>query len=359
MYVCLVGPVLDMNRIALLLSISALACNGTIEDPTEPLPNLCDAARDLRTTPAFMTVAKEADIAARVLSGGFGGLYQDLQAGVLVAYFKDTAPAAQRRADLQKVLQCSAVYPGWAETIVRTALEAIDIRQGQYSGTELLAFLTGLQPLESDPGVWGLEVDPETNRVWIGLTDASERTRIQQAIVALSVPLAAVAIESPPPIAGSEQFEVLNVPAPALFDTGAFIFWLRVRFTNLQSAPRYPDWCVSLDASVPPYFMYTMEKWDGTAWVFVKSTTCVAVLLPPRQVLPGQTVTDSIPVLTARKLNTNPAFLTARITGNYRLVARVYRSTTGTPPGPVFVTDPAPHEEQVSRPFRIKNTLPL
>lgn len=339
---------------------------GCNENAVEPKQQLCEAARAIRGTPQFLSVAEEADIAARVLPGGFGGLYQEFGGssdGILVAYFKDSAPSTERKTDLRNVLLCGAVYPGWAGRMVTTDLQAIGIRQGQYTGAELLSYLRALEPLRSDSAVWALEVDPETNRVWIGLTEGAELTRIQQAVSARSVPTAAVTIEVPPPTTGSEQFEVLDAPVTAEEapdEVGVFGFWLRVSFTNHQTSVRYPDWCVNLSIErFLAYFAYTLQKWDGTQWKTIHGPICVSVLLPPRSIAPGQTATDSVPVPGVRRLNAEPRWRTARITGAYRFVGKVYMSTTSDGSGPIFLSDPAPAEEQVSAPFRLINTTPF
>ncbi len=346
-------------RVWSLLGLTALACKG---EPTAPALGLCDSARELRPSASFTTVAEEADIAAKVLSGGFGGLFQErgggaASDGILVAYFKDTSDPALKNS-VQTLLRCGAVYPGWAGVLVTTDLGTIAIRKGQYTATELLSYYRALESLKVDTSVWGLEVDPEANRVWIGITNHSQLVRIEQAVSTRDVPLAAVSIESPPPSTGLEQFEVLDTALTTRSgeNFGTIVMVVNVRFTNRQASTRYPDWCVG-----PwPYFLYTLEKWNGSEWRFVRGFVCVAVQLPPRAVLPGQSVIDSVQMQGARKLNTIPEWLTARITGTYRIVGRVYTSTTPDPSGgnPIL-SDPAPPDEQVSAPFRVTNTLPF
>lgn len=342
------------------LVIPVILISGCAKGPTEPGPDPCETAQSLRTSAGFMTVAEEADIAARSIPGGFGGLYQELGAssnGFMVAFYKDTSFTDEKKTTLRRVLLCQGAYPGWAGRFLTTELFQIAVRIGQYTATELLTYLNRLEPLTRDPSVWALEVDPEKNRVWIGLAENSQRARIEQLVSTQAVPLEAVIIEGPPPTSGSEQFEPLMEmveTVSSIEDLGTFGFAIKFRFTNRQNSLRYPDWCVDPDPDhFTAYFAYVLEKWDGTQWRFVKGTPCVSILLPPRTVTPGESVTDSIPVAAARRLNAFPAWLTARITGTYRLVGRVYTSTTPDPGA--HVTDPAPAEEQVSKPFRIVN----
>lgn len=347
---------------ALALAVAGDSCSGTT---VEPRPEPCELAKSIRSSSAFLGVPEEADIAARVLPGGFGGLYQDIGnvPGALVAFFKDVSTAPELRADVRKLLLCGGAYPGWAGQLLRTDLAAIEIRQGQYTGTELLSYFGALESLRSDPDVWAIEVDPQTNRVWIGLSNPSATSRIQQAAVALSVPADAVSIEPPPPTTGVEQFEILNSPVEAI-DAGVFgvlFFPLRVRFTNRQTSTRYPDWCINQDLQAfTAYFNHKIQQWDGAQWKDTLFPICVLVLIEPRPIAPGETATDSVPVVGSRRLNGIPYWRTARITGTYRFVGKAYTSTTPNPSGgPPFVSDLAPAEEQISAPFRVINTLPF
>lgn len=337
-------------------AVFLLACEGGSAGPGPEL-SVCERAQALRTQPGFTTVAEEADLTARVLPGGFGGLYQDIGYG-LVAYFK--APVGfEVKQDLAKLLACEGAYPGWVDSLVVADPTGVIVRQGQYTARELLSYIRALEPLKADPAVWDFEVDPETNRVWLGITDAAQLGRVQLAVTGRGVPLAAVQIEVPPPTTGAEQFEILDtgITTKSGEDFGTISLNVRVRFTNRQIATRYPDWCVGAQWA---YFQGSLEKWDGTSWRFVKGYACIAILLPPRAVLPGESVTDSVLMGGARRLNTGPAWRTARITGTYRFVGSVYTATTPHPIGGIpIVSDPAPREEQLSAPFRIKNALPF
>lgn len=332
----------------------------------EPPRNPCELAGGIRPSASFLGVPEEADIGTRVLGGGFGGLYQEMwqtRSGNLVAYFKDVSASSQLRTDLRKLLVCGGIYPGWADELVETDLDSITVRQGLYTGSELLSYLRALEPLRSDPDVWAMEIDPTANRVWIGLANASASSRIQQAVQARAVPSPAVHVEVPPPTNGDEQFEILNSPVRTV-DAGLFgvlFFPLRVRFTNRQTSARYPDWCINQDPqALTKYFGHTIQQWDGSKWNDVEEPFCVLVLLTPRPVAPGESATDSVPVVGSRRLRGIPYWRTARITGTYRLVGKVFRSTTPNPSGgPAFVSDPAPPNEQFSVPFRVINTLPF
>jgi hypothetical protein len=211
--------------------------------------------------------------------------------------------------------------------------------------------------MRGDSAVWAVDVDPQVNRIWLGLHDPPELARIQQRIMDASVPLAAVVIEAPPPVTGTEPFAVLDAPIVTRTGSmaGVFEFAFHVRYTNLFQETRYPDQCVELFSSYS-FFLYTLEQWDRGQWRRVYTPPCDLVALTPRPVSPGQTQTDSIPAVAVRRLNSMPVWQTARITGTYRLVGSVYLSAIPNPP---FVTNPAPPAERVSRPFRITHTLPF
>jgi hypothetical protein len=338
---------------------AACSTGNTVDPGTHP----CAEALAIRPEPGFLTVAEEADIAARVLPGGFGGLFVDISSDrsvKVVAFFKDLSLSDGARGGLGDLLACGGAYPGWVGPLVPDSHRNISLRQGQYTGTELLSYLRTLGFLKQDPAVWALEVDPETNRIWIGLLDGSQMARIQQAIAARSVPLGATTIEPPAPSTGTEPFVVLNSPVSTGSVSepfGTMFFSLRVRYTNRQVGTRYPDWCVDPDFDqFTTYFDHTIEKWDGSQWRLVKQPFCVMVLQAPRAVGPGEMATDSVPVAASRRLNTQPFWFTGRLTGTYRFVGKVYMSTSSSPP---FITNLAPLEEQVSAPFRLINTLPF
>lgn len=333
------------------------ACGtGSAADPEN---DPCAEALAIRPVQEFLTVAEEADIAARVLPGGFGGLFVDISSSgtvQIVAFFKDLSVSDGATTDLRTLLECGGAYPGWASELLQNIHHDIAVRQAQYTGSELLSYLRALDPLMGDPAVWAVEVDPETNRVWIGLLDGSQLARIQQQVTARRVPVGATVIETPAPTTGTEPFAVLN--SPVVTDSlseplGVMFLSLRVRYLNREAGTRYPDWCV---IGPSRYFGHTLEKWDGSQWRVVKRPICAAVLQAPRAIGPGEMATDSISVAASRRLNTVPYWYTARITGSYRFVGKVYMSTTSSPP---FITNLAPLEEQVSAPFRLINTLPF
>lgn len=339
-----------------LLAIGLLLVNACGAGSAGPNTNVdvCAAARAIRATipggtAGFLTQDKEADITARVIPGGFGGLFEDLPSHRLVARIKDLAQQSAATDSLSRVLFCGAAYPGWLNVLI--SLDVVEIRQGQYSATELLSYLVALETLRTDQAVWAMEIDPEANRIWIGLRSASELSRIQQAVAARSVPSGALTIEVPPPTTGAESFEIVESTiqvTETIGGLGVFSFPMHARFTNRFSETRYPDQCE--DPSPRVYFGYVLMKWDGSQWIQTFEPICRAVHLAPRPVAPGQQQTDSILVVASRRLNAQPFWLSARVTGTYRLEGRVYKSTTPSPP---FVTDLAPLEERVSAPFRL------
>ncbi len=337
-----------------VISMVASGC-GAAAGPPDPPEDPCAAALAIRSGPQFLSVAEEADIAARVIPGGFGGLYQNLESQRLVVTLKDPAASGPAGTALRALLYCGGAYPGWADELVTPAV--MGFRSAQYSGTELLSYLRALQPVRGDLGVWAVEVDPELNRIWIGLVNSSEVPRIRQMVSDRGVPLAAVALEAPPPTTGAEPFAVLEnlvltEAGPAL---GVFRIIFHVRYTNPFPERRFLDRCpepFSLHTNV----RYVLEKWDGTNWQLVFAPICELTALRPTRVDPLQAHTDSVDNAGVRRLNALPVWRTARVTGTYRLVGSVYLSETAGPP---FVANPASDLERRSAPFRIRNTAPF
>lgn len=329
---------------------------GSPAAPVVPGPDPCDAAREIRPSPGFLTVSEEADIVARVIPGGFGGLFQDFGfTNNLVIYLQDLSKTDLAEAALRRLLNCGAAYPGWINRLVRT--DVIQDRQGQYTASQLLSYSIALSPLRGDPEVWGLEVDPEINRIWIGLRAVAALPRIQQAVASAAVPSGAVSIEVPPPVTGTEPFTVLDavvITTPHDTANGVFYGTARVQYTNRYAETRYPDNCISGDGEYVS-FLYRIEKWDGRAWKGIHDPICLAIALQPSPVLPGESRTDSVPFVGVRRLMAAPLWKTARITGTYRFVGTVYLSTTPNPP---YLINPAP-EEQNSTPFRMVHNLPF
>jgi hypothetical protein len=338
-----------------IVVLSAGGCATGMTDP-DASKTPCATAKELRSAipggaAGFLTRGQEAAIAARVIPGGFGGLFEDLNSRTLVARLKDMSQRQAAQDVLTQVLTCGAVYPGWLNVFV--SIDVIEFRQGQYDGIELLSHFEALADFRTDPDVWGMELDPELNRIWVGIDDPGALSRIQARVSAVSVPLGAVAIEAPPPSTGA-GFEVLE-PAVLVQEnpqvTGIFSFNVHLRYTNQFQGTRYPDQCVSPDLSVfYSYFLFTVARWDGTQWVPSIIPICRAILLQPRPVAPGQQQTDSIPIVVSRRLSAGPFWHAARLTGYYRFEVPVYLSTTSTPP---FVTGLAPLEQRVSAPFRV------
>lgn len=342
------SPTLGLSIAFLTLA----ACAGTAPDE---VTDACAAARALRESPSFLGVAREADVAAQVVPGGFGSLWQDFSAGQLVVYLKDLTKASEARTTLQIILECGAAYPSWADTLVN--LSAMTFREGQYTGTELLSYLQALESLRNDPSVWALEVDPERNRIWVGLKEASAEARVRTAVASASVPLASVVIEPPPPSTGAEWFTVRDttVTTPPGGAVGILELVLSVQFSNRASADRQLEQCL-LPGAATLHLCHYLERWDGGAWKRVLSPLYVAIAVRPRTVTPSEFAADAVQLVASRRLNSAPEWGTARITGTYRLVGRVYLNQLASPP---FVADPVPEAERVSAPFRLLNLAPL
>jgi hypothetical protein len=331
------------------------ACGGGTTNPGNT--DLCATARQIRATipggaSGFLTPEQEADITARTIPGGFGGMFRDISRNELVVFLKDPSQQAGADEGLRKVLACGAVYPGWLNVIV--SLQTVVYRSAQYTATQLLAYLSAVQALRTDPDVWAIEEDPSLNKIWIGVRSGAAQPRIQQLLAAASVPTGAVVLEVPPPTSGTEPFTILEsvVATGELTQLpGVFEFRMHVRYVNQSGGTRYPGRCVSPDPmTFYTLFEYVLTRWDGNAWVLAHEPICEAVAVQPQPVQPGQQETDSIPGIGSHRVNTQPFWLPWRVTGNYRFEGLVYRSTTPNPP---FLTDLVALEERVSAPFRV------
>ncbi len=312
-------------------------------------------AREIRPQPEFLTVPEEADILARISPGGFGSLFQDFGPGSLVVYLQNLAKSDSAKLVIRRLLNCGGAYPGWSNQLVDP--NSIQVRQGNYTGSQLLGYLRALDQLKNDPAVWAIEIDPEINKIWIGLRSSSELARISLGVTSAGVPNGAAQIEIPPSATGLEPFHVLDSTVATVVKVnanGVFLAEARVTYTNHFSETRYPDYCVTIDGSRVS-FQYRIEEWDGQNWRTIHNPICLAIGLPPDPIQPGESRTDTIPFGGVRRLNAQPLWRTARITGYYRFVGKVYLSVIPNTP---FLTDPAP-EAQISTPFRILNTLPF
>lgn len=336
----------------LLLLFGCGSPAGPVDENKDP----CDVAREIRPSSDFLTVPQEADIVARISPGGFGSLFQDFgNTNRLVIHLQQMVKSDSAVTVIRRLLTCGGAYPGWSNQLVDVSNPLF--QAGQYTASQLLAYRSTLQPLQNDPAVWAIEIDPETNKVWIGLRSGTESSRIGQAVTTQGVPMEAVEIEAPPLVSGSEPFQVLDsviVPTPHSTDNGVFLAEARVTYTNRFSETRYPDNCTTIDGSRVS-FLYRIERWDGQTWRNIYDPICRSVALLPRPIEPGQSRTDTIPFVGVRRLRSVPLWRTARITGYYRFVGTVFLSTTPNPP---FLANPAP-EAQNSTPFRIRNSLPF
>lgn len=330
------------------------ACDSPSGPPVGPL-DPCPAAKQIRASSGFMTVAAEADVAARVLPGGFGGLYMDIPQQRLTVFLKDVSKAAEVEPALRKLLLCDGAYPGWVGQLVNTDL--MTFRSGQFTGSELLAHLQALQVLLVEPGVWAMEVDPEVNRIWVGVRGQGDVARVQQVVGATSVPLTALVLEVPPPTTGVESFQVLPIAVITEVHTvpGTFQWGFRTQYVNRHAEPRYVERCLEL-GNPESFFRYVLDRWDGVDWRRAYSPLCVAIALLPPTTNPGQAEVDSLGGAAVRRMNATPLWQTVRITGHYRMLGNVYLTVT---PGPPFLGNPAPASERPSAPFRIIHTLPF
>ncbi len=114
---------------------------------------------------------------------GFGGMFID-QDGRLAVYLLDPSHLAAARSAIEAVFGAR-----------RVPAAGVRARQGQYTVSQLKRWTERAAGMLEVPGVTMVDLDEAKNRVAIGLEDESRTRRVEQALVSLRIPRAAVVIE--------------------------------------------------------------------------------------------------------------------------------------------------------------------
>ena len=119
---------------------------------------------------------------------GFGGMFIGSD-GRLVVYLLDPSQLAAARSAIEAVFGAQQVPAA-----------GVRARQGQYTVPQLKRWTEHANGMLEVSGVTMVDLDEAKNRVAIGLEDESARPRVEQALVSLGIPRAAVVIEVTGPI---------------------------------------------------------------------------------------------------------------------------------------------------------------
>lgn len=327
-----------------LFAVVASAQNAACAtDPGTPPPvDRCAEAKGLRTS-AYppggpRDAGEEADVASRLVPGGFGGLYQDRARNILMVTLKDVSQQEPALVRLGALMGCDAIYPGWLNRQVTFA--TVEVRPGDFTGRELAEARAAAAGAGQDPGVLAAEFDPESNRIWLGAVDQAAADRITARMAAAGVPATRLRIELEPADTVAAITPVTNPVTGADFATG-FFFRIPILHRNTSGSPVYQGRCIVPGSRPLRHFpLFTLEKWTGTDWREVYWPVCEAIILGEVVTAPPQGVrADTVEVVVNTRLNAFPTWNNPRTAGFYRLVVPLYRSATGFPP---ILGDPLP-----------------
>lgn len=190
-----------MTRRARVLTLGCLALgacsSGDLLDPTPLDPPILNAAvlcvrQDslVAAAGAIPTIDQTFEILARLLPGGFGGLYSG---GMFLV---NPERLADTRAVAATLEQCAGRRAGSLSSV-----QQLGVLHGDYDWVQLT---TWRARIETDASVTVLliDIDESRNRLGIGVTSEAARQTVLGRLRPLNVPSAAVAIEVltfPPP----------------------------------------------------------------------------------------------------------------------------------------------------------------
>ena len=336
--------------IALALAAS-LGCSSTTPDP--PALSRCDAVRQLRTTlyPAGVrTDADEADVASRVVPGGFGGLFMDIRRSVLTVTLVDIAQQGRAAATIDSLITCGAIYPGRLGTSL--AINNKEFRPVRHTAQELRSWL-GLVRSRAPGRTWALEIDPIANHVWAGTLGLAARDTIGRLADSLRIPETGLVIEAPPADSAAGAFRVAtrDIVVTTVADIG-FYFSPVIWHLNEGFSRVFQDRCPIPGQPGRSEPLVRLEKWEPAGWRVVYRPICNAViLLNPVSVGPGESRTDTVSVTAVTRLNSEPVWDNVRVAGTYRFVVPLFQAAIGVPPQ---LVDPLPDSAGRSQTFRLR-----
>ena len=185
-----------LGRLVRLVSvfIAAVACTSDELAGPPPLdPPLLSAAEYcrkqdslLKAAGSFLTIDDDFEILARLLPGGFGGLWID---GMYLAY-PQRAPDTRTAAGLLSA--CSHRHLEYL-----TQIKVVPVYQGHFDYVQLRAWY---RLLLTEPGWFEADIDEAKNRLAFGFTAEVNRQRFRRRVDELRIPAGAVHtyIGSPP-----------------------------------------------------------------------------------------------------------------------------------------------------------------
>ena len=335
--------------IALALAAS-LGCSSTTPDP--PALSRCDAVRQLRTTlyPAgVLTDADEADVASRVVPGGFGGLFMDFRRSVLTVALVDLAQQGRAAATIDSLITCGAIYPGRLGTSL--AINNKEFRQVRHTAQELRSWL-GLVRSRAPGRTWALEIDPIANHVWAGTLGLAASDTIGRLADSLRIPETGLVIEAPPADSAAGAFRVAarDIVVTTVADIG-FYFSPVIWHLNEGFSRVFQDRCPIPGQRGRSEPLVRLEKWEPAGWRVVYRPICNAVIINPVSVGPGESRTDTVSVTAVTRLNSEPVWNNVRVAGTYRFVVPLFQAAVGVPPQ---LVDPLPDSSGRSQTFRLR-----
>ncbi|NIM49074.1 MAG: hypothetical protein GTO22_07415 [Gemmatimonadales bacterium] len=182
------------SRSSVPLLLAAVAAGCATDFPDDP----CAAAPGLRAQMqadvAFWTPDHEAALTARLVPGGFGGVYWlDFESRVLAIVLVDVGKSEEAKRAFATALECGAVYAGFS--VGNTQFSSIVVREGQYDAIQLLAWKEAAAIAFSDPDVVSLDLDEVRNRIVVGVSAESALERVTDLLIAAGIPRGALIVE--------------------------------------------------------------------------------------------------------------------------------------------------------------------
>lgn len=327
-------------------------CSSTPPDPPPPTLSRCDVVRQLRTSlypGGVLTDAEEADVASRVVPGGFGGLFMDIQQSVLIVALVDISQQGPAAATLDTLIACGAVYPGRLGTTL--AIGNKEFRPVTHTAQELRVWLGQVRD-RATGRIWALEIDPIANHVWVGVSGQSDGEEVLRVADSLRIPRTGLRVEAPPTdsVAGAFRLAIRDIVVTRVPELGYYFLPVLTQLNDGLSAV-FQDRCSISGQPGRSEPLVRLEKWEEGGWRVVFRPICVAVLLlNPISVPPGGSRVDTVSITAVTRLNSRPVWNNVRIAGTYRLVVPLFRSSVGFPPQ---LADPLPDSAGRSQTFRL------
>jgi hypothetical protein len=154
---------------------------------TAPLVQRAAASQGQRQEPGRVETYDDLLVRVDDMAPGFGGMFVDADDSLAI-YLLDTSQVAATRAAIDAVFG-SKSFPARTRAV-----------QGQYTVSQLKTWAERADALLEMRGVTIVDLDEGKNRVTIGLEDAARTDAVEQALLSLDVPRAAVLLKITGPI---------------------------------------------------------------------------------------------------------------------------------------------------------------